>query len=213
MPTTPRTNRRRHAAAAVTGVAALAATGLFALPDGDHGEQAGADPTVTSTSTTVPETTTTTVDPAVALGAWYDGLTEAEQLAFRLFTGDEATREAFARWITPPPPPPAPEPVRTTAPAPAPAASTSASTGGGNAYLDCVRNRESRGQYGAVNSSSGAGGAYQFLQSTWNNTAANAGRSDLVGVHPSQASPADQDAMANHLYQWQGASPWAGGGC
>jgi muramidase (phage lysozyme) len=73
--------------------------------------------------------------------------------------------------------------------------------------------RESRGNYSAVNSSSGAGGAYQFLQSTWNNTVRNAGRTDLVGVHPSNASPADQDAMAAHLLQWQGRSPWAGGGC
>lgn len=84
---------------------------------------------------------------------------------------------------------------------------------GSNSYLNCVRNRESRGQYNAVNSSSGAGGAYQFLQSTWNNTARHAGRNDLVGTHPSAASPADQDAMAQHLMSWMGASPWSGPGC
>lgn len=84
-----------------------------------------------------------------------------------------------------------------------------------DAFLACVRAHESdtAGGYSAVNPSSGAGGAYQFLQSTWNNVAANAGRSDLIGIHPSQASPADQDAMAIHLYNWQGASPWAGSGC
>lgn len=95
---------------------------------------------------------------------------------------------------------------------PAPS-SSAAATGPANSFLACVMQRESRGDYGAVNSSSGAGGAYQFLQSTWNNTARHAGRGDLVGVHPSNAAPGDQDAMALHLYQWQGRAPWAGGGC
>lgn len=82
-------------------------------------------------------------------------------------------------------------------------------------FLACVRGHESdtAGGYSAVNPSSGAGGAYQFLQQTWDNTAANLGRTDLIGVHPSQAAPADQDMMATHLYNWQGASPWAGSGC
>jgi hypothetical protein len=217
MRTTPTSTRRRRAAGTLAGVAALAvAGGALALPGGDRGDQAGADPTVTSTSTTAAPTTTTTADPASAFVAWHDGLDPAAQLAFRLFTGDEADREAFARWITPEPEPqPAPVAAPAPAPAPTPAPTVNApATGtGGNAYLDCVRQRESRGQYGVVNASSGAGGAYQFLQSTWDNTAANAGRPDLVGVHPSQAAPADQDAMAQHLYQWQGASPWAGGGC
>ena len=53
-------------------------------------------------------------------------------------------------------------------------------------------------------------GAYQFLASTWNITARHAGRLDLVGVIPSNASPADQDAMAWSLYQWQGAARGAG---
>ena len=55
-------------------------------------------------------------------------------------------------------------------------------------------------------------GAYQFLQSTWDSTAAHAGRPDLIGVDPAAASPADQDALAANLYSWQGASPW-GGSC
>lgn len=75
-----------------------------------------------------------------------------------------------------------------------------------------MRNRESRGQYGAVNGGSGAAGAYQFMPQTWNNTARHAGRSDLVGKNPAAASRADQDAMARALYQWQGSAPW-GGGC
>ena len=64
-------------------------------------------------------------------------------------------------------------------------------------FLSCVRNRESGGNYGVYNSGgSGAAGAYQFLPGTWNSIAASSGRSDLVGVDPAQAAPADQDAMA-----------------
>jgi len=79
-------------------------------------------------------------------------------------------------------------------------------------FLACVRHRESRGDYGVVNPAGPWYGAYQFSQSTWNATAAHAGRYDLVGVVPSTASPSDQDAMAWALYQWQGSRPW-GGSC
>jgi hypothetical protein len=85
-------------------------------------------------------------------------------------------------------------------------------SGGSGNVLDCIRHRESRGNYGVTNGSSGAAGAYQFMPGTWNNTARSAGRSDLVGVNPAAASPADQDAMAQHLLATQGLGPW-GGGC
>lgn len=78
------------------------------------------------------------------------------------------------------------------------------------AFLACVRQREGGGIY-SINTGNGYYGTYQFLQSTWDNTAHHAGRDDLVGVHASDASPADQDAMALALYEWQGPSPWAGG--
>jgi len=78
------------------------------------------------------------------------------------------------------------------------------------AFLACVRHRESRGNYSIVSSNGLWHGAYQFAVSSWNNTASHAGRGDLVGVLPSQASPADQDAMAMHLYHWQGKAPWGG---
>jgi len=78
--------------------------------------------------------------------------------------------------------------------------------------LECIKHRESDGHYDIINRSSGAAGAYQFMPGTWNNNAASAGRPDLVGVNPADASPADQDAMAQHLMATQGLGPW-GGSC
>lgn len=92
------------------------------------------------------------------------------------------------------------------------ARSSSSGRASGGGVLDCIRHRESRGDYRVVNRSSGAAGAYQFMPGTWNSTARSAGRSDLVGVHPAAASPADQDAMAQHLLATQGLRPW-GGAC
>lgn len=76
-------------------------------------------------------------------------------------------------------------------------------------FLVCVRQRESGGNYQAYNRSSGASGAFQFLSGTARSTANHAGRPDLANVPVLNWSPADQDAMAIALYQWQGASPWA----
>jgi resuscitation-promoting factor RpfA len=77
-------------------------------------------------------------------------------------------------------------------------------------FLVCTRNIESGGNYAAVNPSGKYRGAYQFSRSTWDATARHAGWTWLVGVDPAAAAPWDQDAMALHLYQWQGASPWLG---
>jgi hypothetical protein len=97
--------------------------------------------------------------------------------------------------------------------APRPVVSTVSSDSNPGDFLSCVRQRESGGDYGVYNSGgSGAAGAYQFMPGTWNGIAASSGRSDLVGVDPAQAAPADQDAMAQALYAQQGAAPW-GGGC
>lgn len=76
--------------------------------------------------------------------------------------------------------------------------------------LECIRNRESHGDYGAVNRRSGAAGAYQFLQGTWNSTAQHVSRGDLVGVFPASARPLDQDYLAVELMSWQGYGPWGG---
>jgi len=225
-------SRRAVAALVAGGVVAAGAVALPALGSANDGSAADAE-TTTTTVEVAATTTTVPLTPEQEWAAWYDGLDTAGQAAFRLYTMTPEERVAFSFYVAtpeqlaefstfvdPPPPPPPPAPARKTSSSSGSSGSSSSSStsysGGGsapNGYLDCVVGRESRGNYGAVNSSSGAGGAYQFMPSTWNNTAAHAGRPDLIGVHPSQASPADQDAMAATLYQWQGGSPWAGPGC
>ncbi|HEX4493770.1 MAG TPA: hypothetical protein VH914_21390 [Acidimicrobiia bacterium] len=86
-----------------------------------------------------------------------------------------------------------------------------------NPFLVCTRSHESShtppaydNGYQAVNPSGTYRGAYQFSRSTWNNAALRAGRLDLVGVDPAQASIPDQDLLALDLYHWQGAGPWMG---
>lgn len=103
------------------------------------------------------------------------------------------------------------ERARTDAARAAPA-SARASANSGSDVLECIKHRESRGEYDVVNPSSGAAGAYQFMPGTWDTTARSAGRIDLVGVNPADASPADQDAMARQLLATQGLGPW-GGSC
>lgn len=63
-----------------------------------------------------------------------------------------------------------------------------------NEWLSALRQCEAGGSY-TRNSGNGFYGAYQFMQGTWDRIAPKIGRADLVGVVPSSASPADQDAM------------------
>jgi hypothetical protein len=77
-------------------------------------------------------------------------------------------------------------------------------------FLVCTRRIESGGNYQAYNASGPYYGAYQFNQSTWNSTANHAGRGELVGVDPRNASEYDQDDMAWTLYEWRGKGPWGG---
>ena len=60
---------------------------------------------------------------------------------------------------------------------------------------------ESGGNFGAVNPSSGAGGAYQILPSTWK----------LYGGEgsPNEASPAEQNEIAEQIWADSGSSAWA----
>ncbi len=96
-----------------------------------------------------------------------------------------------------PPPPPPTEP-----PAPPSVDGLSASD------LATLRNCESGGNYSAYNPSGPYMGAYQFGQSAWNGTANWLGRGDLVGMAPSNASPAVQDAMAVGLWRMSGPGQW-----
>lgn len=82
--------------------------------------------------------------------------------------------------------------------APAQAADTGVST------LEQIKSCESGGNYSAVNASSGASGAYQFLDSTWQSLSASAGYSTAASAPESV-----QDAAALELYNTQGTSPWA----
>lgn len=79
-----------------------------------------------------------------------------------------------------------------------------------DAFFECIRWRESRGNYEAVNSTGTFMGAYQFYQGGWDTFAGRIGRHDLVGVAPNHATPADQDAVALAAYNELGAKPWNG---
>lgn len=78
-------------------------------------------------------------------------------------------------------------------------------------FLACVRQVESGGNYAAYNPGGPAYGAYQFTQQTWNNTVQHSGMTNLYEVQPNEALPADQDAVAVALLNWQGTSPWRDG--
>ena len=78
------------------------------------------------------------------------------------------------------------------------------------AFFECIRHRESRGNYQAVNSTGTFMGAYQFYQGGWDTFAARIDRHDLVGVPPHTALPADQDAVALAAYNELGSKPWNG---
>ena len=108
-------------------------------------------------------------------------------------------------------PAPAPEPVSAAptvsqspaaggAPAaPAPAQASTYSGSGG--FQSCVIQAESGGNASAVNPSSGAGGLYQFLPSTWQAL----GFSGL----PQNASVAEQNAAFAKEYAQSGGSAWS----
>jgi septal ring factor EnvC (AmiA/AmiB activator) len=106
--------------------------------------------------------------------------------------------------------PPAPTEPAGTIPVVAPPSTGGTSGVHDEPFLVCTRGRESNGNYSVVSSNGLYHGAYQFLPTTWNSVASHAGRLDLVGVLPSQASASDQDEMAWSLYQWQGNAPWGG---
>lgn len=87
-------------------------------------------------------------------------------------------------------------------------APTSASAASGD-VLSRIRSCESSGSYTAVNGSSGASGAYQFLDSTWRTVPASA------GYRRAADAPASvQDAAARQLFSREGTTPWvSSSGC
>lgn len=121
-----------------------------------------------------------------------------------------------------PPPPPEPAPVEPpapaaaspspvspppTQPAPPPAAPPVSPGGPTAAQWAALRDCESHGDYQAVSSTGRYRGAYQFSQETWNMVASRlAGH--LSGVDPAAAAPADQDMMAQGLYDLAGPGQW-----
>ncbi|MFZ0089383.1 MAG: transglycosylase family protein [Solirubrobacteraceae bacterium] len=78
--------------------------------------------------------------------------------------------------------------------------SSASSTAGGYAIPSSIVQCESGGNYSAVNPSSGAGGAYQILPSTWR---AYGGQ----GL-PQNAPKAEQDRIAGEIWAQVGSSAW-----
>ncbi|REI00940.1 transglycosylase [Staphylococcus felis] len=84
---------------------------------------------------------------------------------------------------------------------------TSTASTGVNAHLALIKDRESGGNYSAINPTSGAAGAYQFLQPTWDSVARSIDPS-YVGKNPASAPASVQDRFAQYLYNTAGPSQW-----
>jgi hypothetical protein len=111
-------------------------------------------------------------------------------------------RAAMAAIPAPPPSPVTAAPAAgTAAPVPAAAAPSQSSGAASGSFEQCVIQRESGGDPTAVNSSSGAGGLYGFLPSTW----ASLGYSGA----PQNASAATQREAFQKAYAQQGSAPWS----
>jgi len=104
-------------------------------------------------------------------------------------------QDALARMLAPPPAQqPSADPTST-------ATTPTSSAAAAGDLPTCTWQPESGGDWSAVNPSSGAGGRYQIMPSTW---AAYGG----TGL-PQDASPAEQTAVAQRIMQSQGPSAWA----
>lgn len=96
---------------------------------------------------------------------------------------------------------PDPQQGNAQAPAAAPAQPAAAYSGAPGSFQACVIRAESGGNPSAYNASSGAGGLYQFLQSTWS----------ALGFpgSPQNAPVSEQNAAFAKAYAQSGTSPWA----
>ena len=72
---------------------------------------------------------------------------------------------------------------------------------------EALRFCEATGNYSAVNPTGTYRGAYQFSRQTWD-WIAGLSFEHLVGVDPAAAVPADQDRMAQALYDLRGRGQW-----
>ncbi len=72
---------------------------------------------------------------------------------------------------------------------------------------EALRYCEATGDYTAVNPTGRYRGAYQFSRTTWD-WIAGLYFERLVGVDPAEAAPADQDRMAQALYDLRGRGQW-----
>jgi resuscitation-promoting factor RpfC len=113
------------------------------------------------------------------------------------------TRAALAAIPAPPPASSAPSTSTgvATGAAYAPVQSSGTYSGASGSFQSCVIQAESGGNASAVNASSGAGGLYGFLPSTWQAL----GYSGL----PQNASVSEQNAAFAKQYAQSGASAWA----
>jgi hypothetical protein len=110
-------------------------------------------------------------------------------------------RVALAAIPAPAPALPVSAPMAAPAAVTQPASTSTATYSGGSGYQACVIASESGGNASAVNPSSGAGGLYQFLPSTW----AALGHSGL----PQNASVAEQNQAFQQEYSQSGGSAWS----
>lgn len=85
-------------------------------------------------------------------------------------------------------------------PPPEPVAVESAVAASGYAIPSGIVACESGGDWGAVNPTSGAGGAYQILPSTWTYYGGTGA--------PQDASPAEQSAIAGQIWADSGSAAW-----
>lgn len=76
-------------------------------------------------------------------------------------------------------------------------------------FFECIRWRESRNNYEAIDQTGTYRGAYQFYQDGWDTFALQVAP-QWVGTPPNEAPPAIQDAVAHAAYKQLGASPWNG---
>lgn len=193
---------RRNLWFGLLGLIMAAGFVIVAMPRTAELADAGDNPVSTTTqapavTTVAPATTTTT---ALSL----DSLTPEELVAFREFIDPTTTITTPPTTTTTKPyvppttvyyePAPEPEPQVYEEPVYEP-------SGSGCVIPAYICQRESGNSYTALNPSSGAGGMYQFMPSTWN-AIARAIAPEWISTPPHTAPPYVQDQFA--IYLWDG---------